>query len=70
MRRVLRVQVSASDQSGQPAIGFPEWLEWMELEIDNIRSVLRRCLDPGGQRTRDSTLASSLVWYWITRATS
>ena len=21
-----------------------EWLEWMDLEIDNIRSVLRRCL--------------------------
>src|SRR5438128_5084265 len=23
---------------------LPEWLEWMDLEIDNIREVLRRCL--------------------------
>src|SRR4029077_15631357 len=22
-----------------------EWLPWMDLEIDNIRAVLRRCLD-------------------------
>ena len=29
----------------QPArYELPGWLEWMELEIDNIRSVLRRCL--------------------------
>src|SRR5205807_8469331 len=23
---------------------LPEWLEWMDLEIDNVREVLRRCL--------------------------
>ncbi|GAA4576524.1 LuxR C-terminal-related transcriptional regulator [Planotetraspora kaengkrachanensis] len=46
-----------------------EWLEWMDLEIDNVRSVLRRCLThkdfPGG-----IALAHSLGWYWMTRATS
>ncbi|MER5323137.1 helix-turn-helix transcriptional regulator [Streptosporangium roseum] len=46
-----------------------EWLEWMNLEIDNVRSVLRRSLDQedfsGG-----IALAVSLGWYWMTRATN
>jgi predicted ATPase/DNA-binding NarL/FixJ family response regulator len=46
-----------------------DWLGWMDLEIDNVRSILRRCLishdfEPGIQ------LAGSLLWYWITRATT
>ncbi|GAA3831554.1 LuxR family transcriptional regulator [Sphaerisporangium flaviroseum] len=46
-----------------------EWLEWLDLEIDNVRSVLRRLL------TRDdfsgaAALSYSLGYYWITRATS
>jgi predicted ATPase/DNA-binding CsgD family transcriptional regulator len=45
-----------------------EWLEWMELEIDNVRSILRWCV------SHDSAsgviLASSVSWFWITRATS
>jgi predicted ATPase/DNA-binding CsgD family transcriptional regulator len=46
-----------------------EWLGWMDLEIDNVRSVLRRCV------THDDfangvILASSVSWYWITRATT
>jgi predicted ATPase/DNA-binding CsgD family transcriptional regulator len=45
-----------------------EWLAWMELEIDNVRAVLRRCLaQKESQRGLD--LASSIGWYWITRAT-
>jgi predicted ATPase len=46
-----------------------EWLAWMEVEIDNIRAVLRRCI-----AARDAIsglyLAASLGWYWMTRATS
>jgi predicted ATPase/DNA-binding CsgD family transcriptional regulator len=46
-----------------------EWLEWMDLEIDNVRSVLQRCLvGKGAERGLD--LASFMGWYWITRATS
>jgi DNA-binding CsgD family transcriptional regulator len=41
----------------------------MELEIDNIRAVLRRCMDNQDSR-RGIELASCLVWYWITRATA
>jgi predicted ATPase len=48
---------------------LPEWLEWMELEIDNIRSVLRRCLIHA-DFPRGIELACSIGWYWITRATS
>ena len=48
---------------------LPEWLEWMELEIDNIRSVLRRCLVQGDSRS-GIQLATSLAWFWITRGTT
>jgi len=46
-----------------------EWLTWMDLEIDNVRSVLRRCLDQEDFE-RGIKLASSVGWYWITRATT
>ncbi|MFI6741038.1 ATP-binding protein [Nonomuraea sp. NPDC050451] len=42
-----------------------EWLAWMDLEIDNIRSVLRRCPAREGV-----DLVYFLGWYWMTRATS
>jgi predicted ATPase/DNA-binding CsgD family transcriptional regulator len=46
-----------------------EWLTWMEVEFDNIRAVLRRCAGQG-DFSRAIALASSLIWYWITRATA
>jgi len=46
-----------------------DWLAWTELEIDNIRAVLRRCLDHEDSR-RGIDLATLLIWYWITRATA
>jgi predicted ATPase/DNA-binding NarL/FixJ family response regulator len=49
--------------------GLLEWLEWMELEIDNVRSVLRRCLNHSDLQC-GIDLASSLGWYWMTRATT
>ena len=45
-----------------------EWLAWTELELDNIRAVLRRRIDHGDSR-RGIDLATYLIWYWITRAT-
>jgi predicted ATPase/DNA-binding CsgD family transcriptional regulator len=49
--------------------GLLAWLAWMDLEIDNVRSVLRRCLvQADGPRGID--LATALGWYWITRATT
>ena len=46
-----------------------EWLEWIDLEIDNIRSVLRRCLIRV-DIARGMDLATSLPLYWATRATT
>jgi len=46
-----------------------DWLGRMDLEIDNIRAVLRRCVVQG-DLARAIDLAASLSWYWITRAQS
>ncbi len=46
-----------------------EWLEWMDLEIDNVRSILRQCLNTADS-SRGIDLASSIGWYWSTRATT
>jgi predicted ATPase/DNA-binding NarL/FixJ family response regulator len=46
-----------------------EWLEWMDLEIDNIRWVLLRCVNRG-EFERGIELATSLRYFWITRATT
>jgi predicted ATPase/DNA-binding NarL/FixJ family response regulator len=62
---VSRCQASAF----QARFELPEWLEWMDLEIDNVRSVLQRCLSRDDFAT-GITLASSVSWYWITRATT
>ncbi len=45
------------------------WLAWMEPRIDDVRAVLRRCADRGDFR-RGIDLATCLIWYWITRATT
>jgi predicted ATPase/DNA-binding CsgD family transcriptional regulator len=46
-----------------------EWLEWADLEIDNVRAVLQQCLIRADAAC-GIDLAASLGWYWITRATS
>ena len=52
-----------------PRYNLGAWLDWLDLEIDTIRSILRRCID-----RRDGALglelASSLRGYWATRATT
>jgi predicted ATPase/DNA-binding CsgD family transcriptional regulator len=44
-------------------------LAWLALEIDNIRAVLRTCVDRG-DFLRAAGMATALIWYWITRATT
>jgi predicted ATPase len=46
-----------------------EWLPWVELRIDTIRAVLRRSLDQGDVGT-GTEMATYLMRYWITRATT
>lgn len=43
-----------------------EWLAWIEPEIDNVRALL---LALSGDE-RGALLATSLIWYWVTRATT
>jgi predicted ATPase/DNA-binding CsgD family transcriptional regulator len=60
---------AAQRQSPEARFRLPDWLAWMDLEIDNIRSVLRRCLAESDS-ARGIQLATSLGWFWITRATT
>ncbi len=46
-----------------------EWLRWTDLEIDNIRAVMRHCL-LRGDSWRGIDLVTSLSWFWINRATT
>jgi predicted ATPase/DNA-binding CsgD family transcriptional regulator len=46
-----------------------EWLAWMDVEIDNVRSVLHRSLSRGDIET-GLEVAGGLWWYWATRATT
>jgi predicted ATPase/DNA-binding NarL/FixJ family response regulator len=46
-----------------------EWLDWIDLEIDNIRTILRRCVAQADY-PRGVVLAASLIYFWITRATT
>jgi len=54
---------------GEARYRLADWLEWMDLEIDNIRAVLRHCVTRRDPR-RGIDLATSVGWYWITRATT
>ena len=67
-RRVLRHD-GAGDRRGAARYGLVAWLAWMDLEIDNIRSVLGRCL-VHEDVSRGMDLAASLRWFWDTRATT
>ena len=52
--RCVEYYVSRCRRSAAGArYGLVEWLAWMDLEIDNIRSVLRRCLVRGGHLARN-----------------
>ena len=49
--------------------GLVGWLEWADLEIDNVRAVMQQCLSRG-DASCGVDLAASLGWFWITRATT
>ena len=46
-----------------------DWLHWMDLEIDTIRSVLRSTVRRGEYDVA-TDLLSAMGWFWITRATT
>ena len=68
--RCVEYYVSTCRRSAEGArYTIVEWLAWMDLEIDNIRSVLRRCLDHL-DIALGIDLATSIPLYWATRATT
>jgi predicted ATPase/DNA-binding CsgD family transcriptional regulator len=48
---------------------LPEWLASVDLEIDNIRAVLQRCI-ARGELAGGLDIAASLDFFWITRGTT
>jgi DNA-binding CsgD family transcriptional regulator len=52
-----------------PRYDLAAWLDWLDLEIDNIRSILRYCVDRR-DAVRGLGLASSLRGFWATHATT
>jgi predicted ATPase/DNA-binding CsgD family transcriptional regulator len=46
-----------------------DWLDWADLEMDNVRAVLKRCLMHSDQ-DRGIAFGAALFWFWATRATS
>ena len=46
-----------------------EWLESMDAEIDDVRSLLQRRLEEG-DHSGGAAHAAGLAWYWGTRATT
>jgi predicted ATPase/DNA-binding CsgD family transcriptional regulator len=46
-----------------------EWLQWVEMEIDNIRSALQKCVAAADWR-RGLEIATSIGYYWVTRGTT
>jgi len=48
---------------------MPEWLAWIDMEIDNVRAVLHRCLTQA-DADLGIDLSASLGWYWATRSTT
>lgn len=68
-RRFEDHYVSCCRRSGAEArVRMLDWLDWLDVEIDNVRSVLRRVAagDPG----RGLDVAASLTWFWMTRETT
>jgi predicted ATPase/DNA-binding CsgD family transcriptional regulator len=49
--------------------GLVEWLQWAELEIDNIRAILYDCVSRG-DLARGLDIATSMRYYWITHGTT
>ena len=69
-RRCLEHYRSMTQRFGPTArYHLIESVAWMDLQIDNIRSVLRRCL-LNGETAAGLELTAAIGWYWIIRATT
>ena len=69
LRCVEHYVLEGRRNAAQARFRLVAWLGWMDVEIDNIRWVLRRCA-LRGDVARGTALAVDVGWYWITRATT
>ena len=69
-REALLRDIRTVLRSGAPGPNrTSEWLQWVDLEIDNIRSALQKCLAASDWR-RGLELATSVGYFWVTRGTT
>ena len=68
-RYVEYYRTRCRDAEGDARHRTLEWLQWVGLEIDNIRSALQKCLATSDWR-RGLELATSIGYYWVTRGTT
>ena len=70
LRAALLGDIRSGRQARDPARNRTlEWLQWVDLEIDNIRSALQKCLAMSDWQ-RGLELATSVGYYWVTRGTT
>lgn len=70
LRAVLLRDIRAAHQSRDRGQHLTvQWLQWVDLEIDNIRSALQKCVAASDWR-RGLELATSVGYYWVTRGTT
>lgn len=46
-----------------------DWMRWLDVELDNVRAVLERCV-AHGDAANGLEIAVGLRWHWMTRANS
>ncbi|MBO0702996.1 MAG: AAA family ATPase, partial [Candidatus Dormibacteraeota bacterium] len=68
-RCVVHYLRACSRSAGRARFQLPEWLRWVELEIDNLRGVLGQCL-AARDAARGLEIVASLHLYWITHGTT
>jgi predicted ATPase/DNA-binding CsgD family transcriptional regulator len=68
-RCLAHYQTICLQRAEQARYGLVEWLEWADLEIDNIRAILHECV-ASGDCARGLDIANSLRYYWITHGTT
>jgi predicted ATPase/DNA-binding CsgD family transcriptional regulator len=70
LRAVVLRNIRAAHRSRDPAHHLTvRWLQWIDLEIDNIRAALQKCVAASDWR-RGLEIATSVGYYWVTRGTT
>ena len=70
IRAVLLRDIQAVHRSGVPGRHRTlNWLQWVDLEIDNVRLALQKCVAASDWR-RGLELATSVAYYWVTHGTT